>query len=56
MRLPEGQVRTDEVRDWKGVHLLELRTVPPAEDGLYAGDPNEIRTRVTGVRGRCPNH
>ena len=25
MRLPEGQVRTDEVRDWKGVHLLHFQ-------------------------------
>ncbi len=25
-------------------------------DAESASDPNEIRTRVTGVRGRCPNH
>ena len=48
MRLPEGQVRTDELRDWKGVHLLELRTVPPAEAGLYAGDPNDAKLELRG--------
>ncbi len=25
-------------------------------DRATAGDPNETRTRVTGVRGQCPNH
>ena len=34
---------------------LELRSNSPAAIAKEIGDPNGIRTRVTAVKGRCPN-
>ena len=30
------------------------KKIPSKTEGIAIGDPNEIRTRVTAVRGRCP--
>jgi integrase len=35
--------------------LPEFQTPLEDETALFLGDPSENRTRVTGVRGRCPN-
>ena len=30
------------------------KEIPREVRGILHGDPSEVRTRVTGVRGRCP--
>lgn len=50
----DGQKFSYDLRkpfDW--VQSLNKKT-PSKSEGVAIGDPNEIRTRVTAVRGRCP--
>ena len=47
-----SRTRPHEFKSLSG--SLQLQKKPPLRRLFYSGDPNEIRTRVTAVRGRCP--
>ena len=53
LQMKDKQVSYNLRKPFDLIDSLNKKT-PPKIGGVAIGDPNEIRTRVTAVKGRCP--